>query len=35
MFTYRSSLHVRGNDLGNLEMAASLGFSHFHHIGWK
>jgi hypothetical protein len=27
--------HVRGNDLGNPEMAVSLDFLHFHQAGWK
>jgi hypothetical protein len=33
--TCHSCLHVRENDLENLEMAASLDFLHFHQAGWK
>jgi hypothetical protein len=35
MFTCLSCLNVRGNGLGNLEMAASLDFLDFQQIGWK
>ena len=35
MSTCHARLHIRGNDLGDLEMAASLDFLHFHQIGWK
>jgi hypothetical protein len=35
MFTCPARLHVRENDLGNLEMAASLDLFHFQQVGWK
>jgi len=28
-------LHVRGNGLGDMKVAASLDFFHFQQIGWK
>ena len=33
--TGRAHLHVRGNGLGKLKMAAVLDFFHFQQIGWK
>jgi hypothetical protein len=30
-----AAFNVRENTPGNVEMAASLDFLHFHHIGWK
>jgi hypothetical protein len=35
MFTSLSCLHVGGNGLGNLEMAALLDFFDFQQIGWE
>jgi hypothetical protein len=35
MFTSVGASHVRGNDLGNVEMAVFLDFLHFHQTGWK
>jgi hypothetical protein len=35
MSTPPAAFDVRENTPGNVKMAASLDFLHFHHIGWK
>jgi hypothetical protein len=35
MSTRPAAFDVRENAPGNVKMAASLDFLHFHHIGWK